>query len=218
MTVPHALCVDYIVSRSPVHQFIPRKPSIWLELPLSLFDALGRAIILTSFSVDFIRHTTTLPLHIRTNPWLMVLAAFINTVPFASLAFACHMFDKEWSFGTPGELQPEGWKMLDFWAPPVIATIYATLVRAHPVFDVPYQTLRLALMRRPSFIRVVGFDMFKEMFPILPTPHDPLEARAICAVILTVFFALRALYNFGGELGLPSVKQLAPASQLAHRT
>ncbi|KAJ9115568.1 hypothetical protein QFC20_000893 [Naganishia adeliensis] len=188
---------DYVVSRTPVHRFIPRKPSVWLELPLSLFDALGRAIILTSFSVDFIRHTTTLPLHIRTNPWLMVLAAFINTVPFASLAFACHMFDKDWSFSTPGELQPEGWKMVDFWAPPVIATLYATLVRAHPVFDVPYQTLRLALMRRPSVIRVVGFDTFKEMFPLLPMPRDPLEARAICAIVLTCLFRSSSVVQLG---------------------
>lgn len=127
------------------------------------------------------------------------------------------MFDKEWSFGTPGELQPEGWKMVDVWAPPVVATIYATLVRAHPVFDVPYQTLRLALMRRPSFIRVVGFDTFKETFPALPISYDPLDARAVCAVLLTAVFALRALCNFGEELGLSTTKRPPPASQVVKR-
>ncbi|KAJ9125123.1 hypothetical protein QFC22_000077 [Naganishia vaughanmartiniae] len=159
-------------------------------------------MILTSFSVDLVRNSASLPAATRNNPWLMVLAAFINTVPFASLAFACHMFDKEWSFGTPGELRPRGWMMVDVWAAPLIATIYATLIRAHPVFDVPYQTLRVAALRRPMLVWAVGYDTFKTRFPSLPQPWNPLEARAICAIILTVLFACRALYNFGGQLNL----------------
>lgn len=139
----------------------------------------------------------------------MVLAAFINTVPFASLAFACHMFDKEWKFGTPGEVQPGGWMMVDAWAPPVIAAVYATLVRAHPVFDTPYQAIRLAVLRRPVFVRLVGFENFKSVFPSTPRPLDPLEARAICAIILAVLFASRALYNLGGDLvALPNMRRL----------
>jgi hypothetical protein len=138
----------------------------------------------------------------------MVLAAFINTVPFASLAFACHMFDKEWKFGTPGEVQPRGWMMVDAWAPPVIATIYASLVRAHPVFETPYQAIRLAVLRRPMLVHLLGIERFKSVFPSTPKALDPLEARAICAIILAVLFALRALYNFGGELGLPKIRQL----------
>lgn len=102
--------------------------------------------------------------------------------------------------------------MVDAWAPPVIAAVYATLVRAHPVFDKPYQAIRLALLRRPLFVSLVGFDRFKYVFPSSPTGLDPLEARAVCAIILAVFFALRALYNFGGDLGLP--KKLPKIRQL----
>jgi hypothetical protein len=164
-------------------------------------------MILTSFSVDLVRNTASLPSETRNNPWLMVLAAFINTVPFASLAFACHMFDKDWSFGTPGELRPGGWMMVDVWAPPVIATIYATLIRAHSTFDIPYQALRVAVLRRPMLVWAVGYETFKTRFPSSPQAWSPLEARAICAIILTVLFACRALYNFGGELNLEMMRK-----------
>lgn len=97
--------------------------------------------------------------------------------------------------------------MVDVWAPPMIATIYATLIRAHSTFDIPYQALRVAVLRRPMLVWAVGYESFKTRFPSSPQAWSPLEARAICAIILTVLFACRALYNFGGELNLEMMRK-----------
>jgi hypothetical protein len=125
----------------------------------------------------------------------MILSAWIMVVPSASAAFAFGLFEKEWHLSTPGELKPDGWKAVDFWAPPVIAWLYGALTHAHPVFLVPCALLG-------SFIPGMGLikpsGSMQGQTTVAFAPWDKLDARALCAVVLTVLFALRAIYNFGG--------------------
>lgn len=202
MTRLHCYAVDttsdYLISRTPLNRLIPRKPLLSHELPLSLFDSLGRALVLTTFSFELIRsHKDPM---ISTNPYLMVLSAWIMVVPSASASFAFGLFEKEWTLSTPGELKPDGWKAVDFWAPVVIAWLYGALTHAHPVFLAPF-TLFGAFI--PGMGISTGSTSIKTgsvpgqtiaMFK----PWDKLDARALCAVILAVLFAMRAIYNFGG--------------------
>lgn len=129
----------------------------------------------------------------------MVLSAWIMVVPSASASFAFGLFEKEWTLSTPGELKPEGWKAVDFWAPVVIAWLYGALTHAQPVFLAPY-TLFGAVI--PGMGITTGSTRIKTgsvpgqtMTPF--EPWDKLDARALCAVVLAVLFALRAIYNFG---------------------
>lgn len=189
---------DYLISRTPLNRLIPRKPLLSHELPLSLFDSLGRALVLTTFSFELIRsHKDPM---ISTNPYLMVLSAWIMVVPSASASFAFGLFEKEWTLSTPGELKPDGWKAVDFWATVVIAWLYGALTHAHPVFLAPY-TLFGAVI--PGMGITTGSTKMKTgSIQGLTTPKfepwDKLDARALCAVVLAVLFALRAIYNFGG--------------------
>ena len=195
--------LDYLISRTSLHRLVPRKPLLSHELPLSLHDSLGRALVLTTFSFDLIRsHKDPL---ISTNPYLMVLSSWIMVVPSASAAFAFGLFEKEWHFSTPGEMKLDGWKAVDFWAPPVIAWLYGALTHAHPVFLLPGAILGSV---------VPGLGLTKSSNPgehlqttVTFAPWDKLDARAFCAVVLTVLFALRAVYNFGGITSSPPLER-----------
>jgi hypothetical protein len=189
---------DYLISRTPLNRLIPRKPLLSHELPLSLFDSLGRALVLTTFSFELTRsHKDPL---ISTNPYLMVLSAWIMVVPSASASFAFGLFEKEWTLSTPGELKPEGWKAVDFWAPVVIAWLYGALTHAHPVFLAPFALFGAFI---PGMGITTGSTSIKTgsvpgQTMAIFEPWDKLDARALCAVVLAVLFAMRAIYNFGG--------------------
>jgi hypothetical protein len=181
---------DYLMSRTPLHRFIPRKPTLGHEFPLSLHDSLGRALVLTTFSFDQIKsHKDPL---IASNPYLMVLSAWMMVVPSASATFAFGLLEKEWKLTTPGELEPGGWMAVDFWAPVVIASIYGALTHAHPVFLSPFNAVASFLAGKTMSVAGGSNVPF--------SPWDKPDARAFCAIVLTVLFASRSIYNFGGRV------------------
>ena len=186
---------DYLISRTPLNAFIPRTPVLAHEFPLSFHDSLGRALVLTTFSFDLIKsHKDPL---ISSNPYLMVLSAWIMTAPFASATFAFGLLEKEWKFTTPPELKPGGWLAVDFWAPIVIASLYGALTHAHPVFLLPFNLLT-------SVLPGSGTTIAARSMPF--TAWSSLDARAFCAIVLTALFACRSIYNFGGAPPVPALE------------
>lgn len=186
---------DYLISRTPLNAFIPRTPVLAHEFPLSFHDSLGRALVLTTFSFDLIKsHKDPL---ISSNPYLMVLSAWIMTAPFASATFAFGLLEKEWKFTTPPELKPGGWLAVDFWAPIVIASLYGALTHAHPVFLLPFNLLS-------SVLPGSGTTIAARSMPF--TAWSSLDARAFCAIVLTALFACRSIYNFGGAPPVPALE------------
>lgn len=152
-------------------------------------------MVLTTFSFELVRsHKDPL---ISSNPYLMLLSAWIMVVPSASAAFAFGLFEKEWHLSTPAEMKPDGWKAVDFWAPPVIAWLYGALTHAHPVFLLPYTMMSTVLPEFGADTSKLSSSIDGQTFALFH-PWDKLDARAFCAVVLTVLFALRAIYNSGG--------------------
>ncbi len=153
------------------------------------FDCIGRALILTTFSVEPI---AAHPLaEIRTSSTAMLWASWLSVVPFASAAFACNMFSQRWGFSTPPELQPGGWLAVDVWSPPVIAAIYGALTHAHADFVAPYYVARSALAQ-------VGLTGAAGAMPLVWKPMARDDARAVCAIVIAALYYARAVYNHGG--------------------
>jgi hypothetical protein len=111
---------------------------------------------------------------------------------------------------------------VDFWAPMTIAYLYAFLIKAHPAFLAPYDLMRVAIRHSPAFtallIKYTGGDESK--LPAWVYGHEswaPRDATALCAIVLTVFFGLRAIYNFGGKSlsgGVPSPVSTAEKTKM----
>jgi hypothetical protein len=124
---------------------------------------------------------------IASNPYLMILAGWLIVVPSGALTFSLGLFDNEWSFNCPAELKPGGWKAVDVWVPGLIGWIYGALTKAHPVFTQPLDQLT----------SLIGLQSQISAKSVVPNWQKD-EAKALCAVILTGLFAMRAIYNMGG--------------------
>ncbi|WVR04686.1 hypothetical protein IAU60_001697 [Kwoniella sp. DSM 27419] len=122
-------CLTHTIqTRTPLRRFLPAKPSLGLELLLSLPDAIGRTLLLTKFSILpllNLRSASSLPI----TPTTLLLTPFILAVPFASLIFsATNFFSATPKLTTPIELRPGGWMMVDAWCPVVIPVLFLTLI------------------------------------------------------------------------------------------
>lgn len=182
--------VHYLLTRTFLHKYLPRDPEIFQELPLSILDALGRSLLLTTISFNIIlSHPSP---EISQNPFLLLITGWILTVPSASLTFALGLFEKEWKISTPGELKPGGWKAVDFWIGPVIAFVYGGLTRAHPAFVRPFDFARSMLFSQ------VGQDegVYNAEHAGLIKPWAGEDARSICAIIVAALFLWRAMDQF----------------------
>jgi hypothetical protein len=119
--------VDIVQTRTPLRQLLPSRPSLAVELPLAIPDAIGRALLLTRFSIVPLLHAPkpTLPL----TPTSLVLTPFILAVPFASIIFsATSFFSPTPKLDTPAELKPWGWTAVDSWLPLVVPALFLSLI------------------------------------------------------------------------------------------
>ncbi|ORX33909.1 hypothetical protein BD324DRAFT_637685 [Kockovaella imperatae] len=115
-------------TRTPLIHFLPSKPSFIPELLLSVPDGIGRALLLTRFSVvPLLRplSATSLP----ATPSTLILTPFILAVPFAAIAFSgLNLFSATPKLAVPAELQPWGWTSPDFWAALVCPAMFLYLI------------------------------------------------------------------------------------------
>ncbi|WVQ83305.1 hypothetical protein IAT38_005444 [Cryptococcus sp. DSM 104549] len=115
-------------TRTPLRRLLPDKPTLALELLLSIPDAIGRTLLLTRFSVLPILHPSS-PSTLPATPSTLVLVPFILAVPFASIIFsATSFFSPKPKLDTPVELKPGGWMMVDAWAPVVVPAVFLSLI------------------------------------------------------------------------------------------
>jgi hypothetical protein len=102
---------------------------------------------------------------------------------------------------TPPELLPYGWTATDLWIAPLVTGLYATLTHAQPFFAHLHALLF-------SFFSPFGLAplSFQYATPGSPDPEGvviPLEAadaRAVCVLVLSALFGLRAVRTFGSGL------------------
>ncbi|WVF69730.1 hypothetical protein IAT40_004509 [Kwoniella sp. CBS 6097] len=122
-------CLTHIVqTRTGLRRLLPKRPTLGLELILSLPDAIGRTLLLTRFSILPILHSNS-SATLSATPSTLLLTPFILAVPFASLIFTTtNFFSPSPKFTTPVELRPGGWMMVDAWCPLVIPVIFLTLI------------------------------------------------------------------------------------------
>ena len=182
------MATDALQTRTPLRQLLPSKPSLGLELALAIPDAIGRALLLTKFSVLPLIRPTALTPSIPPTPASLLIVPVIMTVPFASIVFSTiNLFSPEPHFTTPLELRPGGWLFADTFVPLIIPALFLSLIGPVQGWD---------------FGLGVGED----------------EAAIICAAVTSLIFLGRAVYNFGhkgdqwaGLLGLGERRKIKTA-------
>ena len=115
---------------------------------------------------------------------------------------------------TPPELLPYGWTATDLWIAPLVTGLYATLTHAQPFFAHLHALLF-------SFFSPFGLAplSFQYATPGSPDPEGvviPLEAadaRAVCVLVLSALFGLRAVRTFGS--GIAKSESEPPLTGLA---
>jgi hypothetical protein len=102
---------------------------------------------------------------------------------------------------TPPELLPYGWTATDLWVAPLVTALYATLTHAQPFFA---QLHRLLF----SFFSPLGLAQLS--FPAttigaegVVVPLDANNARAVCVLVLSTLFSLRAVRAFNSHVAKP---------------
>ncbi|WVW78383.1 hypothetical protein I302_100337 [Kwoniella bestiolae CBS 10118] len=118
--------IHTLQTRTPLVHLLPTRPSLPLELLLSIPDAIGRTLLLTRFSIlPLLRPSSTLP----ATSISLILVPFILAVPFASIAFSTfNFFSPQLKLTTPVELKSKGWMLVDTWCPLFISPLFLTLI------------------------------------------------------------------------------------------
>jgi hypothetical protein len=103
---------------------------------------------------------------------------------------------------TPPELLPYGWTATDLWVAPLVTGLYATLTHAQPFFAGLHALLF-------SFFSPFGLAplSFQHTTPAGPegsvVPLEAADARAVCVLVLSALFGLRAVRAFGSGIAKP---------------
>jgi len=193
------------LSASVLVDTLPTVPelSLFTELPLSLLDALTRAILLCNFVPVLV--TAHASPTVSTSPHTLLLTAFIaaNAGPFFVNALSL-LQPTPMATTTPPELLPYGWTATDLWVAPLVTALYATLTHAQPFF-----TRLHALLF--SFFSPLGLAQLSFQHAKLESsevegivvPLEANHARAVCVLVLAGLFGLRAVRAFGSGMASP---------------
>ena len=108
---------------------------------------------------------------------------------------------------TPPELLPYGWTATDIWIAPLVTGLYATLTHAQPFFAHLHALLFLffsPLGLAPLSSKSNGFAIEGAVVPL-----DANDARAVCVLVLSALFSLRAVRSFGSGATQPEPARAA---------
>lgn len=156
-------------TRTSFIAYLPSRPTLGMELLLSVPDGIGRALLLTRFSVLPILHPAPGVPSLPAAPSTLLLTPFILAVPFPSVIFTgVNWFAASPHLTTPLELRPGGWLMVDFWAPVVVPALFLYLIG--PVKGWP-----------------TGIGM------------DEDEAVVLIMLVMIGLFVMRTIYNMGSK-------------------
>ncbi len=92
---------------------------------------------------------------------------------------------------TPPELLPYGWTATDLWIAPLVTGLYATLTHAQPFFAQLHALLFLFF----SPLGLAPLSNSNGSGAVVPVDAD--NARAVCVLVLSALFSLRAVRTFG---------------------
>ena len=99
---------------------------------------------------------------------------------------------------TPPELLPYGWTATDLWIAPLVTGLYATLTHAQPFFGRLHALLFSFFS--PFGLAPLSFQYTKLGNPVQEGVVVPLgapDARAVCVIVLSALFGLRAVRTYG---------------------
>jgi hypothetical protein len=99
---------------------------------------------------------------------------------------------------TPPELLPYGWTATDFWAPPFVAGLYATLTHSQPFFAYLHSLLYLffwPLGLAPLTEVKTGHASGHRQHVVTAVDHQ--SARAFCVIVLCALNVNRAMRAYG---------------------
>jgi hypothetical protein len=101
---------------------------------------------------------------------------------------------------TPPELQPYGWTATDLWVAPLVTGLYATLTHSQPFFACLHALLFSFFS--PFGLAPLSFEHVKlgDSEGVV-VPLEAGHARAVCVLVLTALFGLRAVRAF--NTGIP---------------
>jgi hypothetical protein len=105
---------------------------------------------------------------------------------------------------TPPELLPYGWTATDLWIAPLVTGLYATLTHAQPFFA--YLHALLFSFFSPLGLAPLSTPSLKSNYSVIEGAVAPLnadDARAVCVLVLSALFSLRAVRSFGLGVAQP---------------
>ncbi|KAG8756686.1 hypothetical protein FRC14_002822 [Serendipita sp. 396] len=181
--------------------------SIHTELPLSLFDAVTRAFLLTTGTPSFILNHVSPT--ISSSPWALTLSSLIlANAGFFFVNLFQMLSPYGWHVKTPPEFLPGGWRTMDLWVAPLMTGLYALLTQAQTVW-VPYHTYAVQRVGKSTIFGSIELLESTELSDnstitrVTPSvqPMQRTDARSLCALVLAMLFAYRAILNFGIDWG-----------------
>jgi hypothetical protein len=185
-----------------VINILPMVPSmsIHTELPLSFFDALTRAFLLTTANPGFIvKHAAPA---VASSPWVLLVVSLIMANGGFFLVNIFQMLSPHgWHIKTPPEFLPGGWRTMDLWIAPLITGVHALLTQSQAAW-VPYHRYIVERVGSSTIFGTLEYAVMEDgelerSVVAIVKPMGEAEARSICALVLCVLFAYRAIINFG---------------------
>ncbi|CAE6467937.1 unnamed protein product [Rhizoctonia solani] len=168
-----------------------------VELPLAVFDAFGRALLLCDFAPSLIaKHPD--PIVANSPLALLVTSAILTNGGFFFVNLLNMLDPSGWKVDrTPPEVLPWGWTAVDLWTAPVITALWASLIHWRSSQDQPFW----ADIHSGYLNWGTSKQSDEKSVALKAWTHS--DARSLCIVILVTLFVLRTWWNMGP---LPSFK------------
>lgn len=162
-----------------------------VELPISIFDAFGRALLLCDFAPALVaRHPDPA---VANSPLALLITSEVLTNGGFFFVNLLNMLDpRGWRVDrTPPEALPWGWTAIDLWSAPVVTALWAMLTHWRSEQNQQFWTDIHA-----SYALLTGSKGTTEK-DIVPQAWSHEDARAGCIVVLSVLFLARTWWNIG---------------------
>ncbi|QRV82107.1 hypothetical protein RhiJN_10122 [Ceratobasidium sp. AG-Ba] len=186
-----------------------------VELPISVFDAFGRALLLCDFAPSLVaRHPDPA---VANSPLALLITSEVLTNGGFFFVNLLNMLDpRGWRVDrTPPEVLPWGWTTIDLWSAPVVTALWATLTHWRAEQNQPFWTDLHATYA------VISGSQGTEEKVAAPQAWSHSDARAACILVLSGLFVARTWWNMGPLPKFPSKPQpistpSSPPSSASH--
>ncbi|KAG8722019.1 hypothetical protein FRC09_006967 [Ceratobasidium sp. 395] len=162
-----------------------------VELPIAIFDAFGRALLLCDFAPALLaRHPDPA---VAGSPLALLITSEVLTNGGFFFVNLLNMLDpRGWRVDrTPPEALPWGWTAIDLWSAPVTTALWATLTHWRAEQGQPFW-----MDLHTSYAILAGHKETTEK-SIIPQAWSHSDARAACIVVLCALFVSRTWWNMG---------------------